>query len=103
MKTFRELKEGDYIYCICLDDKTVEIAQINSICFHTTTNTTTIDNDVIIFICNKVLSFSSYIMSIFCFADIEMDHYEKVERDTYITTDENIFTEHLKQITDEDV
>lgn len=101
MKTFKELKEGDYIYCIFLDDKTVEITQINSICFHTIANTTTINKGVTIFICNKVLSFSSYTMSVFCFSDIEMDRYEKVEHDTYITTDENAFTEHLKQITDE--
>ena len=99
MKTFKELKEGDYIYCIFLDDKTVEIVQINFISFHKTT----IDNDTVIFFCNKVLSSNSYTMAIFCFADIEMDHYEKVEHHTYMTTDENVFIEHLKQITDEDV
>lgn len=95
MKTFNDLKVGDYIYCVDKDRKVGEILQIIDI---------TSDISYTVFACNIIwhdILIGLYTRLV-CL-DEEKNCYEITRRNTYITTDENVFTKYLKQITDEDV
>ena len=92
MKKFKDLKVGDYIYCV--DNKyKVRIMQIVDIM-----------SDILytVFACNIIwhdVLIGRYIL--FVCLDEEKNCYEITRGNTYITTDENTFTKHLKQITNE--
>lgn len=93
MKTFKDLQVGDYIYCVDKDRKVSEIMQIVDIMS---------DISYTVFACNIIwhdVLIGRYTR--FVCLDEEKNCYEITRGNTYITTDENAFTKHLKQITNE--
>lgn len=95
MKTFKDLKVGDYIYCVDKDRKVGEIMQIDAIMS---------DISYTVFACNIIwhdILIGRYTRLV-CL-DEEENCYEITRGNTYITTDENLFTKHLKSIIHEDV
>ena len=94
MKTFKDLQVGDYIYCIDKDRKVSEILQIYS---------KTKGNVYDIFICSIILHDKLQGFTSFICLNTEKDCLETTRGNTYITTDENVFTKHLKSIIHEDV
>lgn len=98
MKTFKELREGDYIYCI-YSNKSVEIAQIKEICAGYYKS----GKSVTSFICDRILGSKYYPLAICSIFGNNLDNYEQIQSCAYVTSDESLFIKHLKQIVDEDV
>lgn len=95
MKTFKNLKVGDYIYCVDKDRKVGEIMQVTNIMSYISYT---------IFVCNIIwhdILIGRYI-DLVCL-DEEENCYEITRGNTYITTDENVFTKYLKSIINENV
>ena len=95
MKTFKDLKVGDYIYCVDKDRKVGEIMQIVDIM-----------NDIsyTAFSCNIIwhdILIGRYTRLV-CL-DEEKNWYEITRGNTYITPNKNIFTKYLKSIIHENV
>ncbi len=95
MKTFKDLKVGDYIYCVDKDRKVSEIMQIVDIM-----------NDIsyTAFSCNIIwhdILIGRY-TSLVCLNE-EKSWYEITRGNIYITPNKNIFTKYLKSIIHENV
>lgn len=98
MKTFRELKEGDYIYCV-YSNKSVEVAQIKEIC----TGYYKSGKYVTSFICNKILGSGRYPSVICSIFGNNLDNYEQIQTCAYVTSDESLFIKRLEMVIDENI
>lgn len=93
MKTFKDLEVGDYIYEI-ENKKVVQFNQVTSIIKY---------NGFVELKCRVILHNILTGITVRVIFDEELEKYEIIRFNRYTTPDENLFSEHLKQIVDEDV
>lgn len=98
MKTFKQLKEGDYIYCI-YSNKSIEVAKIKEICAGYYKS----GKSVTSFICDRILGSGCYPAAIYSIFGNNLDNYEQIQTCAYVTSDESLFIKRLEMIIDENI